>query len=48
MKEKEVGSWECRKYEQVLEWGKERAAISQKCVKYFVTNIHVLLNIQYS
>jgi hypothetical protein len=45
MTEKEIGDWECGKYEQAVEWGKNTLEISIKCVKYFVTKIHILLNI---
>jgi hypothetical protein len=48
MTEKEIGDWVSGKYEQAVEWGKNMLEISKKCVKYFVTKIHRLLNILYS
>jgi hypothetical protein len=48
MKEKEIGAWEWGKYEQVVEWGKKRAANKPKmckifCYKYTCVVKHIVL-----
>jgi len=54
MTEKEIGDWECGKYERALEWGKKHAGNKQKMCKIFcykdthIVKYTLLLNAYFS